>query len=39
MYARTELQRCRKLEQDGNAAVTEANRKFYAAFEHCSIQV
>lgn len=33
------LQCCRKLQQDGKAAVIEANRKFYAAFEHSSIQV
>lgn len=28
----------KKLQQDSIAAVTEANRKFYVAFEHCSIQ-
>ena len=29
----------RKLQQDSTAAVTEANRRFYAAFEHCNLQV
>ncbi|KAL0049882.1 hypothetical protein WJX82_011628 [Trebouxia sp. C0006] len=27
-----------KLQQDCTAAVTEANRRFYAAFEHCNLQ-
>lgn len=27
-----------KLQQDSTAAVTEANRSFYAAFEHCNLQ-
>ncbi|DBA72446.1 hypothetical protein WJX79_001674 [Trebouxia sp. C0005] len=27
-----------KLQQDSTAAVTEANRRFYAAFEHCNLQ-
>ena len=33
------MQLCRKLQQNATAAVTEANRRFYAAFEHCNLQV